>query len=113
MHALFLVLNETEYLEEVLTALIEVGVKGATIFDSQGMGSTLVHNDNKDIPVFGFLKSFMEISHPYNKTIFTILETEELVDRAVRAINDVIGDINIPGIGLMFTVPVGRVYGMG
>ncbi|HZJ83049.1 MAG TPA: P-II family nitrogen regulator [Clostridia bacterium] len=112
MHALFFVLNETEYLDDVLAALVHVGVKGATILDSQGMGSALIHNQDKDIPVFGFLKSFLETSHPYNKTIFSILETEELVDEVVAAIKEVVGDINQPGIGMVFTVPVGRIYGI-
>lgn len=112
MHALFLVLNKTEYLEEILEALVDAGVRGATILDSQGMGSALVHNEMADVPVFGFLQSFLEDSHPYNKTVFTVIETEEILDRAVDAIKDVVGDIDSPGAGLIFTVPVGRVYGL-
>jgi hypothetical protein len=37
MNILFLVLNETEYLDEILDGFVDAGVKGATILDSQGM----------------------------------------------------------------------------
>lgn len=42
MKVLFLILNKTEKLNEILEAYVEVGVRGATIIDSQGMGSALV-----------------------------------------------------------------------
>lgn len=113
MQALFLVLNETEYLEDILAAFVEIGVKGATIVDSQGMGRALAANSNQHIPMFGYLKNLLDDGHPYNKTIFTVINDQELVDRAVEAVNEVVGDINKPGVGFIFTVPVGSVYGMG
>lgn len=112
MHALFLVLNETDYLDDILTAFVDVGVKGATILDSQGMGRALIDSESRKIPLFGSMKSFLNNSHPYNKTIFTILDDDVLVDKAVRAVQDILGDMSKPGVGLMFTVPIGRVYGM-
>ena len=48
MHALFLVLNKTDELEDVLAAMMKAGVKGATIVDSQGMGSAIVIGDNSN-----------------------------------------------------------------
>ena len=36
MHALILVLNKVDELEDVLAAMMTAGVKGATILDSQG-----------------------------------------------------------------------------
>lgn len=112
MHVLFLILNETEYLDDILAAFVEVGVKGATILDSQGMASAIASNSNRQIPLFGSLKSFLDSSRPYNKTVFTVVESEELLNRAVNAINSVVGDISKPGIGLMFSVPVGNIYGL-
>jgi len=112
MHILFLVLNEIEYLDDILAAFVDAGVKGATILDSQGMASAIASNTNRQIPLFGSLKSFLDSSRPYNKTVFTVVENEELLDKAVNAVNDVVGDIRKPGIGLMFTVPVGNIYGL-
>ena len=113
MQVLFLVLNETEYLDDILAAFVEIGVKGATIVDSQGMGGALATNPHQQLPIFGYLKNLMEGAHPYNKTIFTLLDSQELTDKAVKAVKDIVGDINRPGVGLMFTIPVGSVYGIG
>lgn len=112
MHVLFLVLNETEYMEDVLNKLMEVGVKGATILDSQGMGSKILANKYASSNLFGTLKTAFDREHPFNKTIFTVIETEDLLQKAIEAIQSVAGDLSQPGEGLMFTVPVGQVMGM-
>lgn len=112
MHVLFVVLNEVDYLDDILSSFLNIGVKGATILDSQGMGSVLVNGENGDIPLFRSLKSFLNSSRPYNKTIFTVIQSEELAKKAMKAVNDVVGDISRPGVGLMFTVPIGHIYGM-
>lgn len=112
MHVLFLVLNEIEYLDDILEAFVEAGVKGATILDSQGMASAIASNSNRQIPLFGSLKSFLDSSRPYNKTVFTVVESDELLHKVINAVNDVVGDIRKPGIGLMFSIPVGNIYGL-
>lgn len=112
MHALFLVLNKTDELEDVLAAMMKAGVKGATIVDSQGMGSAIVIGDNQSLPLFGSLKSMFDREHPFNKTVFTVIETDELLEKVIDAIRSTVGNLDKPGEGLMFTVPVTNVYGM-
>lgn len=110
MFALFLVLNDTDYLDEILARFVDVGVQGATILDSQGMASALVSSRGRDYPLFGSLKALLEGARPYNKTIFTVLDSEELVERTVEAVRDVLGDADHPSVGFMFSVPIGHVY---
>lgn len=109
MKALFLVLNKTEKLNDILEKFMEVGVTGATILDSQGMGSALIEGE---IPLFGgVLRSVIDNNRPYNKTIFTLVNEEDM--RAAKsAVKDVLGDMNQPGVGLMFSVDVGDVVGI-
>lgn len=109
MKALFLVLNKTEKLNDILEKFMEVGVTGATILDSQGMGSALIEGE---IPLFGgVLRSVIDSNRPYNKTIFTLVNDEDM--RAAKsAVKDVLGDMNQPGVGLMFSVDVGDVVGI-
>lgn len=110
MYALFLVINETDYLDEILARFVDVGVQGATIMDSQGMASALVSSRGRDYPLFGSLKALLEGARPYNKTIFTVLDSEELVERTVEAVKDVLGDVDHPSVGFMFSVPIGKIY---
>ena len=109
MKALFLVLNKTEKLNEILEKFVEVGVSGATILDSQGMGQALIEGD---IPPFGgVLRSVMDNNRPYNMTIFTLVEDDKLM--AIRdAVKEVLGDMNKPGVGLMFSIDVDNVTGI-
>ncbi|HZK33588.1 MAG TPA: hypothetical protein VFC60_03715 [Tissierellaceae bacterium] len=111
MNILFLVLNKTEYLDEILDAFVEIGVRGATILDSQGMGSAL-SKSGKDIPFFGGLRALLDNTRPYNKTVFTVIEDEETLDKAVKEVKKILGNMSEPGVGLMFTLPVGEIFGM-
>lgn len=112
MYALILVLNKTEYLEDILSNLMDIGVKGATILDSQGMGSAIVAGNHAHAGMLTAFKSAFDREHPYNKTVFTVIETEELLLKAMETIKETAGDLSNPGEGLMFTVPVSHVMGM-
>src|SRR5690625_2729997 len=112
MYALFIVLNQTDYLDAILEKFVEVGVTGATVLDSQGMASAIMHGDNRSIPLFGSLKTLMDSARPYNKTIFTVLKNEEMVEKTVAAVQEVLGDMSPTGLGFMFSVPIGKVYAM-
>lgn len=112
MHALFIVLNEIDCLDDILDKFVEIGVGGATILDSQGMGSAITNSGRGKDPLFGSIRVFLDNSRPYNKTIFTIIDNEELLIKTVEVVKECVGDINRPGVGMMFTVPVGNIYGM-
>lgn len=110
MKALFIVLNDTDYLEDVLSILVEYDIKGATILDSQGMGSTIVNNDISDIPLFGSLKNLLKDNHPYNKTIFTVIRDQDKLHKVVRAIKHFLKVEKKTHPGFMFTVPVDEIF---
>ena len=84
MDVLVIVLNKTEYLDEILDAFVEIGLTGATIIDSQGMGSAMTDVNNKDEPFYGVLKTMFDDSRPYNKTIFTVIKDDQLLEKAVQ-----------------------------
>lgn len=110
MYVLFIVLNETDYLDDILSEFVRIGIGGATILDSQGMGSAILEGDHRDIPLFGTLKHLLTDAHPYSKTIFTVLENEIMVERAVAVVQDTLEDITDTGMGFMFTIPIGKTY---
>ncbi|HHT44733.1 MAG TPA: hypothetical protein GXZ89_04480 [Fastidiosipila sp.] len=112
MNVLFIVLNKMEYLEDILDGFVDIGVKGATILDSQGMGSAITNSGQGSHPFFGSIRLFLDNAKPYNKTIFTVIEDEEMLLQIVEKVKSILGDINQPGVGMMFTIPVGNVYGM-
>src|SRR5690606_34902715 len=102
----------TDHLDDILSGFIDVGVSGATILDSQGMANIIVESNRQHIFLYGHLKALIQDARPYNKTIFTILENEELVEKAVAVVQNVIGDVPKPGVGFMFSVAVAKTYPM-
>jgi nitrogen regulatory protein P-II 1 len=112
MNVLFVVLNKMQYLEDILDGFVKIGVTGATILDSQGMGSAITNSSQDGHPLFGSIRLILDNAKPYNKTIFTVIKDEELLAKAVETVKNILGDIDSPGVGMMFTVPVSHVYGI-
>lgn len=106
MKLLVFILNQEEFLEEILEAFLELNIGGATIIDSVGMGSILA----QDIPIFAGFKSLLQGSKTGNKTILAVLK-EDLVTEAIKAIEQIVGPLDEPGNGLAITLEVDRLYG--
>ncbi|MEQ8328967.1 MAG: P-II family nitrogen regulator [Longimicrobiales bacterium] len=104
---LLAVINDAEKLDEILSGFIELGITGATIINSEGMGRLLSH----DIPIFAGLQTLLSGSRPQNRTIFSVVP-EDRVEPAIRLLQDVFGDLDSPATGIVFTIPVDRVVGL-
>ena len=99
-------LNKIEYLEDLLSGLLEIGVSGATVLDSVGMGRIISHN----IPIFAGLREAFAGSSPGNKTILAVVE-EEMVDKIAVVFKDICGELDEPGTGFMISLPVDKIFG--
>ena len=108
MQLLIAVINEEEKLDDILSGLVELGVTGATIVNSEGMGRVLTH----DIPIFAGLASLASRSRPQNQTIFSVIREDDKVDRVIALLEEICGDFRDPATGIVFTVPVTRVVGL-
>jgi nitrogen regulatory protein P-II 1 len=106
MHLLIFVLNKEEHLEEILEAFLELGIPGATIIDSVGMGRILAH----DIPIFAGFRGLMQDSRAGNKTILSVI-LEEKIPLIIKAIEQICGSLDDRGNGIMITIPIGKIYG--
>lgn len=108
MKLLVFILNNEEFLEEVMAAYIESGVTGATILDSEGMGRFLTY----EVPLFAGFKEFMKGNKPYNKTIISVIHDNETLNNVKNLIDEIVGGLDNPGTGIMFTLPVDWAYGL-
>ena len=109
MYALFLILNEVDKLDDILERLFALKI-GATVVDSEGMGSMLVEH-NREVPIFAGLRKLIEGGRPLNKTVMSVIRGREKLDEARKIIDDELGKIDKPGKGFMFVVPVVECYG--
>lgn len=108
MHLLVCVINEEEKLDDILSAFLEVGVTGATVIASEGMGHVLT----QDVPIFAGLQTLVSRSRPQNTTIFSVIESDAKLEAAIKLVQDICGDLHRPATGILFTVPVTRAIGL-
>ncbi len=105
MKMLFLILNDESKVDEILLNFQKIGIRGATVIDSIGMGGIL----GVKIP---FMKDqFVRIEKPDNKTIFSVIEDENILNQAISMLREKL-QFEKPGTGFMFVVPVLEAYGM-
>jgi nitrogen regulatory protein P-II 1 len=107
LQLLIAVINEEEKLDEILSGMVELGVTGATIINSEGMGRVLSH----DIPIFAGLEALASRSRPQNQTIFSVIRDEK-VDAVIALLQEICGDFHHGGTGIVMTVPLTKVVGL-
>jgi hypothetical protein len=112
-YLILLVVHDVEKFEDVLKAWRDAGVSGVTVLPSIGMQRL---DDERalreDMPLLPMLSSLFEQDQVLNRTLFSIVEGDDLVDRVVAATTTVLGDLDEPNTGVMTVVPVSRVYGL-
>jgi nitrogen regulatory protein P-II 1 len=101
------VINEEEKLEEILSGFLEIGVTGATVVNSEGMGRLLAN----EVPIFAGLEALARRTRPRNQIVLSVLE-ESKVERALAVLQQAVGDFDRPATGIAFTVPLSRVIGL-
>jgi len=107
MRLLVAVIHDADKLEEILSGFLELGITGATVLHSEGMGSVLSH----DVPIFAGLQTLISGSRPQNRLVLSVVP-ENKVQPAVDLLQDVSGGLDEPATGIAFTLPVDAVFGL-
>jgi nitrogen regulatory protein P-II 1 len=107
MRLLVVVIHDPEKLDEILSGFLELGITGATVVNSEGMGSVLSH----DMPIFAGLETLIRGSRDQNRLLFSVIPADK-VGPAVDLLQEVSGGLDRPATGIAFTVPVDAVFGL-
>jgi nitrogen regulatory protein P-II 1 len=105
---LIAVINHPEKLDEILSGFVELGITGATILNSEGMGHVLA----QDVPIFAGITALAAYSRARNYTIFSVIREPEKVDRVINLLQEICGNLEDPATGIVFTLPATRVVGL-
>lgn len=105
MKLLVLILNKVELLDELLEALADAHIGGATILQSRGMAQELYHNAMESSSFLGSLRLLLDPDREQNLTILTVVHDDK-VPVAVDVIERVVGDLERPDTAVVFTIPV-------
>lgn len=108
MTLLVFICNQPDKVEEVLEGFLEIGVTGATVIDTVGMGQLL----SSEVPIFAGFRSLFSGASAVNKTILSVIDGSTKVDQAYDIIEEAMGSLDEPGTGIVFTIPVEKVKGL-
>jgi hypothetical protein len=107
------VLHKPEFLEEVLHEWKSCGVKGVTVLQSIGLGqleeSAILR---EDLPLLPTLASLFETGESLNRTLFTVVEGEDIMEKVIAATQEVVGDLNQHNTGILVVLPVLKAFGL-
>jgi nitrogen regulatory protein PII len=107
-----LVIERGEKLNEVIAAWREAGVGSATVLDSVGMRQLGEQLTMDDVPLFPSLANLLRGDGAAQKTLFAVVREPAAVEELVERTKRVLGDLDEPGEGILFTLPVTRVVGL-
>jgi hypothetical protein len=96
------VINDPRFLDDVLAALLEAGITGATVLESQGMGRLL----SQDMPIFASFRHLLTGSKAYTYTILAPVEEAQVTAEVARLVRDVLADAPAEDRGFLFALPL-------
>lgn len=109
---LVMILEDMEKLTPLLDAWKKAGVPGVTILESLGMHRVRGWLARDDLPFIPTLRSLFQAEGLEQRTLFTVIDDDAVLQRAVQAASQVIGDFAAPNTGLLFVVPVNWALGL-
>ena len=113
MHQMvMLVLDDVDRCSSVLDAWEAVGVSGITILESTGLGRVRTAGFRDDLPLMPSLLNLMRTREEHHRTIFTVVDSDEKVDRLIHVTQAVTGSLDAANKGIIFVLPVNRVVGL-
>jgi nitrogen regulatory protein PII len=108
-----LTVDNLDHCPAVLDAWEEIGVPGVTVLASTGLGRIRRAGLRDDFPLLPSLHDLLESEEVHHRTLLSVVDAEDMVDKMVAAARKVIGDLEKPHTGFLFVVPVSQVYGLG
>jgi nitrogen regulatory protein PII len=106
------IINNLDKCPSVLDAWDELKVPGITILESTGLGSLRQSSIRDDLPLMPSLVDLFKTREHRHRTIFTVVDSEETVERLIDTTQEIVGNMEDPHNGVIFVLPVSRVVGL-
>lgn len=106
-----LIVAKSDRVTDILDGWEAIGVGGITILESTGLGRVRQAAIRDDMPLMPSLSRLFQHREVRHRTLFTVVESDEMVDKLIEVTQENLGDLNDPDNGVMFVLPVSRVVG--
>jgi hypothetical protein len=108
-----LVLNDPNKLEDVLAIWLTLGVPGITILESTGLRQQVGKRPFRDdLPLFPALDDLLQGTEQPHRTLLAVVPDGFDVAGLAAATEQITGVLDAPNPGILFTVPIHRVWGL-
>ena len=107
MYLLIIILNKEEYLDDVLSVLVEIGITDATIMDTQSLEMALAYK----VPIFAGLKFQLGGRTPFSKTIFALTDDKDAGKEIIELLKGVGIDLEEKGVARIIAIAIESVLG--
>ena len=112
MKLLIFILNKIDNLDRLIKEFAKHGITGATVISSSGMAHELLKSNDETLSsIVGSLRKLLNPNDSQNKTIFMVVK-EDKVHEIVEVIESVVGSLDQPDSGIIFTLPIDFIKGM-
>ncbi len=105
MQALYVILNRSDVVQDILVGLLKSGIKGATVYESHGLRELLPVDAPLDMPLFSRLTQFSEGKKVDNRTIMTVIEDKQL-ETTLSIVRNCLDQLTGDNSAFVFSVPV-------
>jgi hypothetical protein len=112
MYMVLFVLHDIACSDAILNAWEEAGAQGVTIMPSTGMVRMRKSALREDRPLFPSLEALLRHEEDLNRTFFTVVQDEDLIDRLLAATESVVGSLEEANTGIFTVLPLVRVHGV-
>ena len=107
MYFIAMILYNEEFLDDMLTIFVEMGIGDAVVVEGRSMGRTLAF----EVPLFAGLKTALEYNRRYSYAIFAFSKDEYTIREVVASAKEQGMDLDKPGAGFLAAMPVGLKFG--
>lgn len=111
MQMLMFVLDNPDFLDEVLHAWEEIGVSGVTIIESTGL-SRYRQTKLVGTPLMAGINRILHSNEEGHLTLFTIVKGESKVRQCIQAVEAIVGSLYDPSTGVLAAWPLTIVKGV-
>lgn len=95
------VINNPEYMRDILDEFYRQNIRGATVMESKGMAHIMAHYT----PFFARFAEF-GAEDDHNRTLYVVVKDDVERDLVVACIERIVGDLSDSDTGIVFTLPI-------
>ena len=112
MQLLVIFLADYSHLEDIMKKFRDLKISGVTVLDSSGLGQVELHSEYSTVSAYKLLHKIWDSDKEPSKTLLTVVENEDVAKKAMKVLEEIVGDLTKSTTAVAFTIPIFNVTGL-